>query len=181
MAMLIREKYNKEVITALKEEFKLKNVFQVPRIEKVIVNVGIGKFLKDGNMVKDIEESMRAITGQKPVLTKSRKSIAGFKIREGLEVGMKVTLRGKRKWDFIERLVSSALPRVRDFQGIKATSVDSGGNLNIGIKEHMIFPEIAPEHVKNIFSLQVTVASNAKNREKGMSLFRKLGFPIEVK
>lgn len=179
--MLIREKYNKEVITELKKEFKLKNGFEVPQIKKVVVNVGIGKFIKDGNQVKDIEESMRAITGQKPLLTKSKKSIAGFKIREGLEVGMKATIRGKRMWDFIERLVSAAIPRIRDFQGIKESSVDESGNLNIGIKEHLIFPEIAPEYVKNIFSLQVTVVTDAESREKGIALFRKLGFPIEIK
>lgn len=178
--MSIREKYNKEVIAELKKEFKLKNNFEVPQIKKVIVNVGIGKFIKDSNQVKDIEDSVGVITGQKPLLTKSRKSIAGFKIREGLEVGTKVTLRGKRMWDFVERLVSAAIPRVRDFQGIKESSVDESGNLNIGIKEHLIFPEIAPEYVKNVFSLQVTVVTDAKNKGKGLALFRKLGFPIEV-
>lgn len=178
--MPIREKYNKEVVAELKKEFKLRNNLEVPRIEKVVVNVGIGKFLKDGNQVKDVEESIKVITGQKPLFTKSRKSIAGFKIREGLEVGIKVTLRGKRMWDFIERLIGAAIPRVRDFQGIKETAVDESGNLNIGIKEHLIFPEIAPEFVKNIFSLQVTVVTSAHSKEKGLALFRKLGFPIEV-
>jgi len=175
----IRKKYNKEVIAKLKKELKLGNNLEVPRIKKVVVNVGIGKFIKDSNQVKDIEESIGTITSQKPLLTKSRKSIAGFKIREGLEIGMKTTLRGKRMWDFIERLVSTAIPRIRDFRGIKESSVDDSGNLNMGIKEHLIFPEIAPEQVKNIFSLQVTVVTDAGDRKKGLVLLKEMGFPIE--
>jgi large subunit ribosomal protein L5 len=174
----IKEKYNKVAVPKMMETFSLKNHMQVPRIEKVVVNVGVGKYLKDGNAVKEIGESLRAITGQKPVATKARKSIAGFKIREGLEVGMCVTLRGTRKWDFIERLVDVAIPRIRDFQGLKASSVDANGNLNIGLKEHIVFPEISPENIKYIFSFQITVVTNAKNREKGEALFRFLNFPI---
>lgn len=176
--MNLKELYNKEVMPELQKKFSLGNAMQVPRIEKVVVNVGIGKFLKDANMVKDVTETITAIVGQKPLTTKARKSIAGFKIREGLEVGMKVTLRGKRMWEFLDRLVGAAIPRVRDFQGIKESAVDANGNLNIGIKEHVIFPEIMPENVKNMVGLQVTVATNAKNREKGMELFRMLKFPI---
>jgi len=179
--MNIKEKYKKEVMAKMKDQFSLSNDLEVPRIEKTVVNVGIGKFIKDSNMVSDIEESIRTITGQKPVMKKAKKSIAGFKIREGLEVGISVTLRGRRKWDFLEKLVAAALPRVRDFHGIKESSVDKNGNLNIGIKEHMIFPEIMPEKVKNVFSFQVTVVTNAGDREKGMALFRMLGFPIENK
>ena len=111
--------------------------------------------------------------------TKAKKSIAGFKIREGLEIGMKTTLRGKRMWDFIERFVGAALPRVRDFRGIKESSVDGRGNLNVGIKEHMIFPEISPERVKHIFGLQVTISTNARSQEEGLELFKLLGFPIK--
>ena len=144
----------------------------------MIVNIGIGKFIKDANLVKDVTATITTITGQKPLTTKARQSIAGFKIREGLEVGLKVTLRGRRMWDFLDRLVGAAIPRIRDFQGIKASSVDGSGNLNIGIKEHVIFPEILPENVKNMASLQVTVVTDAKNREKGMELFRLLKFPI---
>lgn len=174
----LKEKYNKKVIPEMKKRFSLKNDLEVPRIFKVVVNSGIGKFLKDSNQVNDIIESISLFTGQKPVLAKSRKSIAGFKIREGLEVGVKVTLRGKRMWDFMEKLVGTTLPRIRDFQGIKEKALDESGNLNIGIKEHLIFPEILPEQVKNIFSLQVNVVTNAKNKEKGLELFRLLGFPI---
>jgi len=164
----------------MKKKFKLKNDLSLPKIEKVVVNIGIGKFFKDASLVKEITQSIAMITGQKPLLTKAKKSIAGFKIREGLEVGLKVTLRKRRMWDFLDRLILSAIPRVRDFRGIKKTSVDRSGNLNIGIKEHLIFPEILPEQVKSIFSFQITVVTNAKNREKGMDLFRRLGFPIEA-
>lgn len=177
----IREKYNKVAIAEMKKQFKLKNVFEVPRIEKVVVNIGIGKFLNDSAKVADIFKSLEVITAQKPLKTKARKSIAGFKTREGLEVGMKVTLRGRRMWDFIERTVGAALPRVKDFHGIKLSSVDADGNLNIGIKEHLIFPEILPEQVKNIFPFQITIATTAKNREEGLTLFRLLGFPLETK
>lgn len=175
----IKEKYNKEAISKMKEKFKLSNGLEVPKIIKVVVNTGVGKFLKDSGQVSDIEESIRVITGQKPLRTQSKKSVAGFKIREGLEVGMKVTLRGKRMWDFIERLVGASVPRIRDFRGVKESSVDNGGNLNLGIKEHLIFPEIAPEKVKNVFGFQVTIVTNARNREEGLELFRILGFPIE--
>lgn len=177
----IQEKYNKEVIPEIKKQFDLANNFEVPKIVKVVINTGVGKYLKDGNAVAEITQSLAALSGQKPAVTKARQSIAGFKIRKGLEVGMKVTLRGRRKWDFVERLVSAALPRIRDFRGIKESAIDNGGNLNIGIKEHLIFPEIMPEQVKNIFSLQVTVVTDAGSREKGMALFKLLGFPIEKK
>lgn len=178
---IIYKKYKEKTITEIKKELGFKNDFEVPRIIKVIVNVGIGKFLKDSNQVKEVVDSIASITGQKPVMTKAKKSIAGFKTREGLEVGVMVSLRGRRMWNFLDILVGVAIPRIRDFQGIKETSVDQNGNLNIGIKEHLIFPEIIPEHVKNIFSMQVNIVTNARNREKGMILFRKLGFPIENK
>jgi len=177
----IREKYNKTVLPEMKKQFELKNGFEVPRIEKVVVNVGIGRFLNDSGMVADVEESLKTITGQKPLRARSRKSIAGFKIREGQEVGLKVTLRGTRMWDFLDRFVGAAMPRIKDFHGIKLSAVDASGNMNIGIKEHMIFPEILPEAVKNIFPLQVTVVTTAKDQKEGLAMFRLLGFPMETK
>lgn len=177
----IRQKYNKEVVPRMKADFGLRNSLEVPKILRVVVNVGIGKFLKDSNQVKDIFDSVTVITGQKPVMTKSKKSIAGFKTREGLEIGIAVNLRGKRMWDFLDVMVGAAIPRIRDFQGIKKTSVDKNGNLSIGIKEHLIFPQILPEKVKNIFSFQVNVVTDARDEEKGTALFRLLGFPIENK
>lgn len=175
----IKEKYNKEVVDEMKKQFGFKSELQVPRIEKVVINTGIGKFVKDSNLVEDVKKTMTVLAGQKAVMTKAKKSIAGFKTREGQEVGIKVTLRGRRKWDFIEKLVGAAIPRVRDFQGIKESSVDASGNFNLGIKEHTIFPEILPESVKNIIGLQVIITTTAKNQKEGMELFRLLGFPMK--
>lgn len=177
----MREKYKKEVIPQMKEKFGLHNNLEVPQISKVTINSGVGKFLKDSSSTEEVNQALTAISGQKPVMTKARKSIAGFKIREGLGIGFSVTLRGRRMWDFLEILVGSALPRVRDFRGIKESSVDGYGNLNIGIREHLIFPEISPEQVRNTISFQVNITTNGKDREKGMALFRMLGFPIENK
>jgi large subunit ribosomal protein L5 len=176
---MLKERYKKEVIAKMEKEFSLQSIFEVPKVEKVVVNVGIGKFLKDQAQVDEIEETLRSITGQKPVFSKARISIAGFKIRKGMNVGINVTLRGERMWSFLDKLVNVALPRIRDFRGIKKSAVDQGGNLNIGIKEHLVFPEIVPEKVRNIFSLQVTVVSTAKDKEQGEKLYRLLGFPIE--
>ena len=177
----IRENYKKEIVEKMKKELNLSNDFEVPKIKKVVVNVGIGKFLKDSAQVEDITKTLTVITGQKPLPTKAKKSIAGFKTREGLEIGMKVTLRGERMWSFIERLVKAALPRVKDFHGLKTSAVDTSGNLNIGIKEQLIFPEILPEQVKNTFSLEVTVVTDAQDRAKGLALVKSLGFPMEIK
>ena len=136
----LREKYNKEAKTSLKEKLELKNVFQAPKIEKVVVNTGIGKFIKDSGQISEVADSLEKITGQKPAKTKARLSIAGFKIRQGQEVGIKVTLRGKRMWDLLNRLIQAAIPRTRDFQGIKRSAIDKNGNLSLGIKEQAIFP-----------------------------------------
>jgi large subunit ribosomal protein L5 len=174
----IKHIYSKKAVPALVEKFGYANILAVPKIEKVTVNVGVGKFLKEPKRVEEIQASLEAITGQKVVLTKAKKAIAGFKIREGLEVGMKVTLRGQRMWNFLDRLVKTALPRVRDFQGLEANMVDSYGNLNVGVKEHMVFPEIVPEKVQTIFGFQAIVTTTAKNREEGKELFRVLGFPV---
>ena len=174
-----KDKYIKTVAAEMKNKFGYKNVMAVPRIKKVIVNVGIGKIVKENDKVEEVVNSITAITGQKPVKTKARKAISGFKVREGMEIGVKVTLRGKRMWQFIDRLVSATLPRTRDFQGINRKAVDQGGSLNIGIKEHMIFPEISPERVKHTFGMQVTVSTDAKTQEEGLELFKLLGFPIK--
>lgn len=174
----IKQQYN-DVRKDLQKDLQLENIMLVPRIEKVIVNVGIGKFIKNTEGINEVEKGVRDITGQKPMYTKATKSIASFKIREGQEVGMKVTLRGQRMWDFLNRLVSVALPRVRDFQGITLQSIDQSGNLNIGIKEHTIFPEIVAEHVKNPFGFQVTVVSSAKNKSDAEKVYRALGFPLQ--
>lgn len=174
-----KEKYSKEVVPALEKAFGYTNLLAVPRIKKVVVNVGVGRFLKDNAQVEEITKMVTEITGQKPVATEAKKAIAGFKIRQGLVVGMKVTLRGPRMWSFIDRVINATLPRVRDFQGIPQSTVDSNGNLNIGIKEHVVFPEVSAEKMKFPFGLQVTVTSTATSQEEGLQLFRLLGFPIK--
>lgn len=171
--------YTEKAVPALKQELGIKNPMALPRIAKVVVNVGIGKVLKDQKRVDEVIASLEAITGQKILLTKARKAIAGFKIREDLEVGARTTLHGKRMWDFLDRLFMIALPRVRDFQGVTMNSVDHSGNLNLGIKDHTIFSEIVPEKVQHIFSFQVNVVTTAKNSEEGRVLFRHLGVPFQ--
>lgn len=173
-----KTKYNKEVLEALKKELGIENNMAIPRIEKITINVGTGKFLKESEKIKEIEQSIVDITGQAPVKTKAKKAIAGFKTRAGMEIGMKVTLRGKRMWDFFDRFVNSALPRTRDFQGIKRSCVGEDGNLNVGIRDHVIFPEIVPEQVKFPFSFQIVISSSAKNREEGTKLFEMMGVPF---
>ena len=177
---MLQEKYQKEVIPAMKEKFGYKNDLAVPRIEGTIVNVGIGSSaLKDEKTQEIISKDLTLITGQKPVPTLARKAIAGFKTRKGMVVGLKITLRGKRMFEFLSRLINVALPRTRDFRGLSPKSVDQGGNLTIGIKEHIIFPETSGEDIKRIFGLEVTVVSSAKKRKEALELFKLLGFPIK--
>ena len=173
-----KENYRKNVAPALKKELGRGSVLSLPRVEKVIVNMGIGKLLKDKTSVEDAVNVLAVITGQKPVFTKAHKAISGFKIRSGMDVGIKATLRGARMWYFIDRLLHSALPRVRDFQGISERAVDAGGNLTIGIKEHVIFPEILPEKTQFIHSFQATIVTTAKNHGEALLLLQKMGFPF---
>lgn len=182
----LQDKYQKEVIPKMMERFGYKNKMAVPKIEKVIVNTGFGRLVagKSSEEQKKIWETilndLSLITGQRPVLTKAKKAISGFKTRIGLPIGAMVTLRGKRMYDFLERLIYIALPRSRDFRGLEEKSIDKGGNLTIGVKEHIAFPEILPERAKNIFGLEITVVTNAKKREEGLELLRLLGFPIKL-
>lgn len=175
----VKKLYSEKAVPALKQELHIKNVMALPRIAKVVVNVGIGKILKDQKRVDEVVESLERITGQKVLLTKARKAIAGFKIREDLEIGARATLHGQRMWDFLDRLFMIALPRVRDFQGVTEKSVDHSGNLNLGIKDHTIFSEIVPEKVQHIFGFQVNVVTTAKNEAEGRVLFRSLGLPFQ--
>jgi large subunit ribosomal protein L5 len=172
------QKYRKEVIPAMQKEFGIGNVMAVPKVEKIVINTGIGRLVKDDKTAERIAKDLATISGQKMVFRKAKKSISGFKLREGVNVGISVTIRGKRMYDFMDRLVSIALPRSKDFRGIDPKNFDSMGNLNIGIKESSIFPEVNYESLKDIFGLQVTVMTTAKNREKGTRLLKLLGFPI---
>jgi large subunit ribosomal protein L5 len=174
---ITKSKY-REILPELKEVLGGGNAHALPRITKVTVNVGIGRFLKEQAKVDEIVETLSLITGQKPVMTKARKAIAGFKIREGLEVGVKVTLRGRRMWQFLDRLLNATLPRIRDFQGLPKTAVGRDGNCSIGIREQLIFPEVVPEKVGTSFGLQVVVTTTAGDEKRGLELFRLLGFPI---
>lgn len=161
-------------------EFGYKTVMAVPKIEKVVLNAGIGRAIKDDKFVEKVKQDLVKLSGQKPVARLAKKSIAGFKLREGTEIGVSVTLRGKRMYDFIDRLISIALPRTRDFHGIEPKSFDQKGNLTIGVKEHNIFPEIHYESLKDIFGFEVSIATTAKKREEGIALLRLMGFPIKL-
>ena len=181
----LSEKYKIEVVPTMKEEFNYRNIMAVPKIEKVVVNTGFGKLLagkttaEKKKIYEEILKDLSLICAQFPMLTKAKKSISGFKIRKGMPVGAKVTLRGQRMYDFLERLIYIALPRTRDFRGINLKSVDKAGNLTIAIKEHIAFPEIAPEDVKILFGFEITVVTTAMSREEGLGLLRLLGFPIK--
>lgn len=181
----LKDKYIKEVIPAMRGKFGYRNVMTVPKIEKVVVNTGFGRLIAgktsedQKKIYKAILNDLTLITGQRAVLTRAKKSISGFKIRQGMPVGAQVSLRGERMFDFLERLIHIALPRSRDFRGVDSKSFDREGNLTIAIKEHIAFPEISPEKVKNIFSFEITVVTTARSREKGIELLKLLGFPIK--
>ncbi len=175
------KKYKEVVVPQMKEKFGYKNDLAVPRIEKVTLNVGISSSNKDTQFIKAIEESLTSITGQRPVKTLAKKSISSFKIRRGMVVGYKVTLRGKKMYDFIYKLINIALPRVRDFWGISLKSVDKQGNLTLGFKENIVFPEINPSKVEKFHGLEVTITTSAKTREEGLTLLKLLGFPFKEK
>ncbi|KKT26676.1 MAG: 50S ribosomal protein L5 [Parcubacteria group bacterium GW2011_GWA2_43_9b] len=175
----LQEKYLKEVVPAMKEKFNYRNNMAVPKIMKVTINSGVGKFKQEQKVIDEIANDITQIAGQKAVFTQAKKAIASFKTRQGQVVGIKVTLRGKRMYDFLDRLISLALPRTRDFRGFDSKTVDSGGNLNIGLKEQIVFPEISHEQVRTIFGLEVCVTTNAKKHQEGLELFKLLGFPIK--
>lgn len=173
------EKYNKEVVPTLQKEFNYSNVMAVPKMTKVVVNIGVGRISKESKLIESMVKDLAIMTGQAPIKTKSKSSIASFKTRKGLEIGIKVTLRGQRMYDFMDRLINIVLPRTRDFRGIKLSSVDKFGNLTIGIKEHIVFPEVVMESAKNIFGMGITVVSTARSKNEAERLFRLVGFPLQ--
>lgn len=179
MTSRLQEKYLKEVVPALQARFNLKNKMAVPRVIKVTLNSGIGRFRDEDKIVEEINKDLSRISGQKAVFTQAKKAISSFKTRIGQPIGLRVTLRGKRMYDFVDRLISLALPRTRDFRGLAKKSVDEKGNLNIGIKEQIVFPEISHENVKTIFGFEVCITTNARNQTEGWELFRLLGFPMK--
>ena len=176
---MLREQYDKKIVPALMERFGYKNRMAVPKLKLVSVNVGMStNLLKDPKIPETVEATLTRITGQKPVKTLAKKSIASFKVRQGQNIGMKVTLRGARMWHFLEKLIHVTLPRVRDFRGISTKLVDKQGNLSMGFKEYISFPEIRPDEIEKLHGVQVTVSTTAKTREEGVELFRLMGFPF---
>lgn len=173
----LKELYQEEVAPTLFKEFSYKSVMQVPRITKVVVNVGLGEALDNAKAIDFAVQDVTTITGQKPVVTKAKKSIAGFKLREGRAIGVKVTLRGERMWSFLARLIHVALPRTRDFQGVPADAFDGRGNYTLGIREQLIFPEINYDKIDKIRGMEVTVVTTAKTDEEGRRLLGLLGMP----
>lgn len=175
----LKEKYLKKVVPAMKEKFGYRNDFAVPKILKAVVNSGIGKYRQDQKAIDEIERDITAITGQKAVFSQAKKAISSFKTREGQIIGVKVTLRGERMYDFLDRLISLALPRTKDFRGLAIKAVDDRGNLNIGMREQIVFPEISHENIRTIFSLEICVATSAKSRAEGWELFKLSDFPLK--
>lgn len=174
----LKERYQAEIRPALMQELGIKNVMAAPKVTKVTVSVGLSQALKDPKVLETVEQTLRRITGQAPVKTKAKKSIASFKIREGMVVGTMVTLRGDRMWDFLTRLTQFTFPRIRDFRGISPKVVDGRGNLSIGFRENLAFPEIRADEVERVHGLQITVTTTAGDRAKGLALFKALGFPF---
>ena len=180
MAIRLKDKYEKELVPALKDALNLGNVMEVPRIEKVVLNIGVGEALENAKALDGAVDDIQTITGQKPVINKARVSIANFKLREGRSIGTKVTLRGERMWSFLDRLMSLALPRVRDFRGVSPDSFDGHGNYTLGFREQLIFPEIQYDKIDNIRGFEVTIVTTADNDEAGRELLRMLGMPFKT-
>ena len=174
----LKRRYRDEVLSRLQAELGYGNAMQVPRLEKVVVNMGVGDALRDGRLLDAALEDLAVVTGQKALVTKARKSIAGFKLREGMAIGAKVTLRGDRMWEFLDRLVSTALPRIRDFRGLSPDAFDGHGNYTIGVTEQLIFPEIDYDKVVQVRGMDITVVTTARTDQEGLALLRALGFPF---
>ena len=175
----MKDYYKEKVAAELQSEFGYKNIFQIPKITKVVVNAGVGRAIVDSKKLDEVVAGIAKLTAQAPVVTKARKSIAGFKLREEMNIGATVTLRGDRMYEFLDRLVNITLPRVRDFRGLKPNAFDGHGNYSLGIKEHGVFPEISFEEAMSPFGLQVNIATTAKTDDEGRALLKKLGFPFK--
>jgi len=175
----LKEKYKKEITPAFIKEFSLKNYMQVPRVEKIVINVGAGEAIQNPKVLDYIVNDISVITGQRPVITKAKKSIAGFKVREGNPIGCKVTLRGNRMYEFLDRLLSLALPRIRDFKGLSLKSFDGQGNYTFGVNEQLIFPEVDYDKIDKIRGMDITIVTTAKEDEQGFALLKYLGFPFK--
>ncbi|MBP1692154.1 MAG: rplE [Chloroflexi bacterium] len=179
MESLMKDRYQNEVVPALMKSFKVSNIMEVPRIKKVVVNIGVGEALDNAKSLDAAVGDMTLITGQKPVVTKARMSIAAFKLREGRSIGVKVTLRGERMWSFLDRLMNIALPRVRDFRGISPDAFDGRGNYTLGLREQLVFPEIEYDKIDKLRGLEITIVTTARTDDEGRQLLQLLGMPFK--
>jgi large subunit ribosomal protein L5 len=178
MAARLKELYQTEVRKKLQDEFQIKNPMAVPKVEKVVLNMGMGEAISNAKILDAAVDELTTITGQKPVVTKAKKSIAAFKLREGVPIGTMVTLRGEKMYEFLDRLINVALPRVRDFRGVPTKSFDGRGNYTLGIRDHLIFPEIDPVKVDKAKGMNITIVTSAKTDEQARTLLRELGMPF---
>lgn len=181
MAPRLKLKYHAEVAPLIKEQLGLANVMEIPRLEKIVVNMGVGAAVQDSKQLDKAIEDLRIITGQQPMTTRAKKSIAGFKIRQGMPIGCKVTLRGDRMWEFLDRLIATAIPRIRDFRGLPVTSFDGRGNYSMGITEQLIFPEVDYDKVDRTRGMDVTFVTSATSNEGAKALLDAFGFPFKAK
>ena len=175
----LKEEYNKTIRKELLQEGNFGNMMAVPTLEKIVINVGAGDAIKDSNALNDIVEIITKISGQKPVVNKARKAVSAFKIRQGMEIGVSVTLRGERMWEFFDKLVNIVFPRVKDFRGLDVKSFDGSGNYSIGIDDHTVFPEIDPNNTNKVRSLEITIVTTAKDDKSGKMFLDKFGFPFK--
>jgi large subunit ribosomal protein L5 len=175
----LKTRYREELLPALQEELGFTNPMRVPRLEKIVVNMGVGEAARDAKALDGALEDLTTITGQRPAVTKARKSIANFKLREGMAIGAKVTLRGDRMWEFLDRLLATALPRIRDFRGLNARSFDGSGNYTLGLTEQLVFPEVDYDKVDAVRGMDITIVTSAQTDDEGRALLRALGFPFQ--
>lgn len=177
----LKDRYQKEVVPALLKEFGYDNIMRVPQVNKLVINIGMGEAIANAKAMDNAVRDITDITGQRPVVTKAKRSIASFKLRQGMPIGVMVTLRGQRMWDFLDKLVNVALPRLRDFQGVSPDSFDGRGNYTLGLKEQLVFPEVDYDKIDKVRGMEVTVVTTARNDEEGRRLLQMLGMPFRNK
>jgi large subunit ribosomal protein L5 len=175
----LKERYRRELVPRLVEELGFSNAMQVPRLDKIVVNMGVGEASRDAKVLDGAITDLTTITGQRPLVTKAKKSIAGFKLREGMSIGAKVTLRGDRMWEFLDRLLATALPRIRDFRGLDPRAFDGHGNYTVGLTEQLVFPEVDYDKIDAVRGMDITIVTTATTDEEGRALLRALGFPLQ--
>jgi len=174
------EQYQKQVVPALRERLSRENLHSLPRLEKVVISMGVGAATQDRKRLEEVAGHLALIAGQKPQITRSRKAVSAFRLRQGMEVGCRVTLRGRRMYEFLDRLIALALPRVRDFRGLNPRAFDGRGNYSLGLNEQLVFPEIHPDSVRNVQGMNITIVTSAKSDDEGRLLLRELGMPLQV-